>query len=134
MRIHQAAIFGDGADAVGIAIGGETGVTLVGNDRFLQAAQVRQNRLGIHSRKQWVDLTVNFQMIDAKFLEYACEDAAPRAVHYIDGKLLLRAGNEIEISKGLDRGDVVGLEVRLHHAAALALDGLGIDQALRSFG
>ncbi len=93
---------------------------------------MRQNRLGIHSREERIDFAVNFQMLDAEFLEDVGEDAAPGAVHHIDGKLLLRLGDQFEIGKRLDGGNVVGLEVRLHHAAALGLDGLACQSALRS--
>ena len=47
VRIDETAVFGHGADAVGIAVGGEAGMAFLFHHGFLQQRNVRQNRLGI---------------------------------------------------------------------------------------
>src|SRR5471030_661127 len=69
-------------------------------------------------------------MIDSEFLKDIGEDAAACTVHNIDGKLLPRLGDEFEIGKCLDRGNVGGLEICLDHIASLALNGFAINQRL----
>ena len=69
VSVHQVAVFIHGADAVGVAIGGQAGGAVVGHHGLLQVAQVRQNRLRIDARKERIDFAVNFEVIDAELSE-----------------------------------------------------------------
>ena len=51
MRIDEAAIFGHCADTVSVAIGDETRVAFVLDDRFLGESYVRLDGLGVDPRK-----------------------------------------------------------------------------------
>src|SRR5260370_5901390 len=86
VRIHEAAVFGDGADAVGVAIGNKTGVTLFADHRLLQHLHMRLDRLRIDSRKQWIDLAANLQKLDAALAEYAGQHTAPGAIHRVNSE------------------------------------------------
>ena len=52
MRIHKAAVFRRGADAVGIAIGDESRVAFFLDHNLLGGAHVRLDRLRIDSREK----------------------------------------------------------------------------------
>ena len=54
MRIHEAAVFGYGADAIRIAIGRQPGMALFFQHGFPQHFNVRLNGLRIDSGKQWI--------------------------------------------------------------------------------
>ncbi len=51
MRVHKAAVLGDGADAVGIAIGDETGVAFLAHHHLLRLGHVRLDGLRVDARK-----------------------------------------------------------------------------------
>ena len=51
VRIDKTAIFRNGADAVGIAVGGKSGMAFLFNNNFLLHRNMRLNGLGIDSRE-----------------------------------------------------------------------------------
>ena len=99
VRIDEAAIFSDGANAVGIAIGREAGIALFADDRLLQFGNVRLNRLGIDAREKRVQLLPDGKMLDAALAKHSADDAAAGAVHGVDSKLELCLGNEIDVGE-----------------------------------
>ncbi len=111
MRVDEAAVLSDGADAVGVAVGGKAGVTLLLDHRFLQRGDVRQNGLGIDAGEERIVLLANGHVLDAVLVEDAREHAATGAVHRVDGEFEIGAADEVEVGELADRLDVGGLEV-----------------------
>src|SRR6185437_5507656 len=113
VRVHKAAVLCSGADAIGIAISCETGVTFFLYHGFLQHADVRLNGLGINSGKQRVDLASDLDVRYAALSEDIGQHIASGTVHAIDGDLEIGLCDLVEISELRDCGDVRRLEVCL---------------------
>src|SRR5438067_12689842 len=60
VRIHEAAVFSHGAQAVGITIGGKAGMALLADNRLLQQAHVRLDGLGINPWEKRIHLAAHF--------------------------------------------------------------------------
>ena len=90
MRVHKAAVLGDCAQAVGIAIGGKSRLAAFAYHGLLQQRDVRLNRFGVDPRKQRIQFAANFNVIDAVLGEDALDYSASRTVHRIDCKLETR--------------------------------------------
>jgi hypothetical protein len=60
--IDEFAMLVDGADAVGVAIGTEAGLALVGDSGFAEGADVRLDRLGIDVGKERVGIGANLHV------------------------------------------------------------------------
>ena len=99
VRIHEAAVFGHCAQAVGIAVGGQSGLAVLAHHCFLQHRDVRRDRLGVDAGKQRVHLAANFEVIDAVLGEDALQHAASRAIHHVDGELEAGLLDGIEIDE-----------------------------------
>ena len=65
MRVHEAAVFGNGAEPVGVAIGGHSSLAFLADNSFLQERDVRKDGLRIDAGKQRIQLTANFNVVDA---------------------------------------------------------------------
>src|SRR5207253_5633441 len=97
--IDEAAVFGDGADAVGVAIGGKARIAFLSYDRLLQQGSMRFNGLGINSRKQRIHLLADRHMLDAKLAKNTGHNSASRAVHRVNRKLEFCFGDEVDVGK-----------------------------------
>src|SRR6185437_1596671 len=113
VRVHVAAVFGDRANAVGVAIGDEAAVALLAHHRLLRFAHVRLDGLGINAGKQRVHLGANLDKVDAALGEDAGQHSASRAIHAVDEELEAGAGDPVDVGEFLDGGDVGLLEVGL---------------------
>src|SRR6185437_10183604 len=111
VRVHKAAVLCSGADAIGIAISCETGVTFFLYHGFLQHADVRLNGLGINSGKQRVDLASDLDVRYAALSEDIGQHIASGTVHAIDGHLEIGLCDLVEISEFRDSGNVRRLEI-----------------------
>ena len=60
VRVDEAAVAIDGADAVAIAIRSEARVIFPGQNRFAQRFDVRLDGLGMHASEKWIARTANF--------------------------------------------------------------------------
>ena len=118
MRVNEAAVFSDGAEAVGIAIGRESGGALLADHGFLQQLDVRQDGLGIDAGEERIQFAANLDVIDAGLGEDAVQYAAAGAVHDVDGELEAGLLDGIKIDEFLDRGDVGSLEIGAENFAA----------------
>ena len=99
VRIDEAAVFGHRADAIGVAIGDQAGVTFFFHNRFLQQRDVRHDRLGIDAREERIHFLADGYVANAVLVEDFRQHAAARAVHGVDGKLEIRAADQIEIGE-----------------------------------
>src|SRR5258708_39472141 len=111
MRIHEATVFGDGSDAVGIAIRGQASIALLANHRLLQESDVRLDRLRIDAGKQRVQFLTNGDMLDAAHIENSRQNAAARTVHGVDGEFKFRLGNDVDVSEAADSSNVRLLQI-----------------------
>ncbi len=87
VRVHEAAVFRNSAEAVGIAVGGQSGLAFLADYRLLQEFDVRKDRLGVDAGEQRIQLAANFYVVDAGLGKDALEHAAAGAVHGVDGEL-----------------------------------------------
>ena len=111
VRVHEAAVFGDGTEAVGIAICGKPRGALLAHYRLLKQFDVRQDGLGINAREQRVQLATNFYVVDVGLGKDALEHAAAGAVHDVDRELETGLLDGVEVDKLLYCRDVRSLEV-----------------------
>jgi hypothetical protein len=111
VRIHKAAIFGNRADAVSIAIGGQSRVAFFFYDRFLQHRDVRLNRLRIDTRKQRIHLLPDRNKRNATLLKDPRKNSASRTIHRVDGELEPGFADQIHVGKAADRGDIRRLQI-----------------------
>ena len=111
MRIDKSSVFGNSTDAVGVAVGGQTGVAALFDHGFLKHRHMGLDRLGIDSRKQRIQILTNCNVLDAPFREDFRQHASPRAMHRINGELKLGLGNQVQIGKTTNGLDVSRLEV-----------------------
>src|SRR6266700_268120 len=124
----------DGADAVGVAVGAEAGVAVVGDHDLLEGPDVRLDRLGIDAREQGVDVAADLDVVDAEARKDVGEDGAAGAVHGVDGELEARPGNQVEVGEALDGLQVVGQEVELTNGGWLAGTGNGLAEEAFDLG
>ncbi len=115
VRVYKAPIFRDRADAVGIAIGRQSGVTLLTHHCLLQQSNVRFNGLGIDARKKRIQFLPDGNVLNPALAENPRKNPAARAVHGVDGNLELGFANEVHVGKPANGSDVRGLEVNLFH-------------------
>ncbi len=90
MRVDEVAVLVGGADAVGVAVGAEAGLAVVGDDRFAEGADVRLDGLGIDAGKERIGIGANLDVSDADAGEDVGEDRAAGAVHGVDGRTSCR--------------------------------------------
>ncbi len=76
VRVDEVAVLVGGADAVGVAVGAEAGVALVGDDCLAKRANMRLDGLGIDAGKERVDVAANLHVVDADAREDVGEDGA----------------------------------------------------------
>ncbi len=69
MRVHEAAIFRGGANAVRISVSHETGVALFLDHRVLQHANVRLDRFGIDPGEERIGLAPDLYVLNAALAE-----------------------------------------------------------------
>src|SRR2546422_9950674 len=81
MRINEAAVFCNGADAVGVTVCGETGVAVILYHSFLKQGHVRLDRLRVNSLEKRVPLLTNSYVPDAPLFENNWQNAAAGARH-----------------------------------------------------
>ncbi len=113
VRVDDVAVLVDGADAVGVAIGDEAGVAVLGDDAALGLGDVGEDGLGVDAGKGGVDLGPHLDEGDARAGEDAGEHAAAGAVHAVDEEAVAGGADGWQIDELLDRADVVGGEVDL---------------------
>ena len=111
VRVNKAAVLGDGADAVGVAIGDEARVTLFAHHHLLRLGHVRLDRFRVDAREQRVNVGANLYVLDVAFGEDPGKHVAAGAIHAIDAELEAGARDGIEIGKFSDGCDVGLLEV-----------------------
>src|SRR5207245_2750151 len=97
MRINEAAVFCNGADAVGVTVCSETGMAVVLYHSFLKQGHVRLDRLRINSWEKRIQLLTNSNMPNAPFFEDLRQNAPAGAVHGIDHKSKIRFSDETEL-------------------------------------
>ncbi len=130
VRVDEAAVFGDRANAVGIAIDRQAGAAFFAHHGFLEGFHVRQNRLRIDAGKQRIHLSANLQVRNPGALEDAGQHSPPGAVHDVDGEAEAGLGDQAHIGEFLDGGDIGRFEIDLAHPSALASRGRGVEVAL----
>src|ERR1035437_2295174 len=130
VRIDKAAVFGDCADAVGVAIDRQAGAALFAHHGVLEGLHVRQNWLRVNAWKQRVQLAANLQMRNPGLLEDARQHSPPGAVHDVDGETKARLGDQAHIGEFLDGGDIGRFEINLAHPSALRSRGRGVEVTL----
>ena len=81
VRVHEAAIFGDRADAVGIAIGGQTGIAVLTDHGLLQESEVWLDGFRIDARKQRVYFLADRDERNATTLKDSGKNAPAGAIH-----------------------------------------------------
>src|SRR5437868_209606 len=113
MGVHKAAIFGDGTDAISVAVSDEAAVALFAHNHLLCSFDVRLDRLGIDSGKERVYVGSDFNVLDPALFEDAGKDSAAGAMHAVDQKLETRFGDDVEIGKLSDAVNVWLSEVGL---------------------
>src|SRR4051812_14811140 len=109
--IDVAAVFSDGADAVGITVGDEPPMTPLADYHLLCQTHMGPNGLGINSREERVYIGADLDMLDSVFGEDTGEHSASRAIHGINEELETRSADLIEIGEFLDGFDVRLLEI-----------------------
>ncbi len=77
VRVDEAAVLGDRADAVGIAIDRQAGAALFAHHGVLEGFHVRQNRLRVDAGKQRIHLSANLQVRNSGLLEDARQHSPP---------------------------------------------------------
>ena len=84
MGVHHVAVLVDGADAVGVAVGDEAGIAMLGDDATLGLGDVREDGFGIDPGKGGVDLVAHDHVRDAGAGKDAGEHTAAGAVHGVN--------------------------------------------------
>ncbi len=87
VRIDEASVFRDRSKTISVAISRQSGSAVFPHHYVLQHGEMRQNRLGVDSREQRIQLSAKFDVIDPALGEDAFEHTAPGPVHHVDGKL-----------------------------------------------
>src|SRR5258708_36375842 len=104
MRVHEAAVLGDGSDPVGIAVGGQASVALLANYRLLQQRDMRFDRLRIDAWKQRIQLLANGDVLYIVLAENSGENAPPRTVHCVDSKFAFRLRDQAKVGEAPGSG------------------------------
>src|SRR5581483_8219341 len=111
VSVHEAAVFGHSADAVGVAVVGKAGVAALAHDGLLQHGHMRQDRLGINSGAQRVDFAADLYHVHAARTQYVPQQVPSRPVHIVNRELETRAGDGIQVGEPGNRLDIGGLQV-----------------------
>src|SRR5947208_2554902 len=111
MRINEAAVFCNGADAVGVTVCSQTGVAVILYHCLLKQGHVRPDRLWINAWEKRIQLLTNSYVPDASLFKDIGQNAAAGAVHGIDHKSKIRFSDETEISEAADCASVGLLQI-----------------------
>src|SRR6185437_7692928 len=111
VRVDEVAELVSSADAVGVSIGAEAGVALVGDDSIAQGANVRLDRLGIDAGKERVRVGADGDVGDTMRRKNFGENGAAGAIHGVDAELHAGAADECEIGEALDGFEIGGQEI-----------------------
>src|SRR5207249_2887888 len=79
VRVHEAAVFGNGADSVRVPIRGQPCVASFLHYCFLQQAHMRLNRLRIYSREQRIYILADRGVANPVIIKDFRKHAAPPA-------------------------------------------------------
>src|SRR5215469_15384305 len=130
MRIDKAAVFCDCAQPVGISIGGESGLAILANDGLLQQGNVRKNGFRVNTGKCLIDLTANFDVVNAGVGEDAFQHSATGTVHAVDGKFEVGFLDGSKIDELLQRHDIGSFKVSGSDTPAGPLQAWSVERGL----
>jgi hypothetical protein len=116
---HESAAFIHGADAIGIAVGGEPEIADAGADSRSQGAEVLGKRLGMDAAETRIHFRAHLRDVTARALEEGLDDTAPRAVHRVDDEALRIFGDQVRVDESSQMIKVRRQRVELLDAVGL---------------
>src|SRR5262249_20663483 len=84
VRVDESAIFGDSADAIGVAISDQAAVALLAHDHLLGCLDMRLDGLRVNSGEERVNLAPDLHVLNAALSENARKHAAAGAIHGVN--------------------------------------------------
>ena len=99
VRVDEVAVLVGCADAVGVAVGAEAGLAVVGDRGFAEGADVGLDGLGIDAGKERVGFGADGDVGHADAIKDVGEDRAACAVHGVDAELHAGFRDEVEVGE-----------------------------------